>query len=424
LSVLVVDDNAIARELVQHMAQSLGWHAEAAADGSEALQLMRARQWAGRPLFDAVFMDWEMPGMDGWETIGRMREAMGPNAPPAPVTVMVTAHGRERLSERSDAEQASLNGILVKPITAAMLQEVLQRARLGHSNVRRNARPGTPKRLALEGMRLLLVEDNELNQEVAQTLLEQAGAVVRLACDGQVALDILRLDAATFDVVLMDVQMPVMDGFTATRWIRAEASDGGAGLNLPQLPVVAMTANAMASDREECLAAGMTDFVSKPFEMAALVQVLLRASGRSVAKAGAERQFATLALPADLQARAMGQGIEAQVAIDRFMGKTALYQRMVGSFCASAVDLPAQLDAWLLAANFIEAERALHSFKGLAATVGAAELAIRGAEGEAMLKRRESLGGDWRSSFGLQIQRTTQDLTLLAQAINDLAAPP
>ena len=138
--------------------------------------------------------------------------------------------------------------------------------------------PATAKRGALAGLRLLLVEDNELNQEVAQTLLENCGALVRVVCDGQQALDVLRLDPAAFDVVLMDVQMPVMDGLTATRWIRAAH---GLGLNLPTLPVLAMTANAMASDREACLAAGMSDFVSKPFEIGKLVQVLLRVSGRT-----------------------------------------------------------------------------------------------------------------------------------------------
>ncbi len=417
LSVLVVDDNAIARELVQHMAQSLAWHAEVAADGAEALQLMQARQVAGRQLFDAVFIDWEMPGMDGWETIARMRELMGPNAP---VTVMVTAHGRERLAERSKDEQASLNGILVKPITAAMLHEVLKRARAGQSNVRRQSRQAGAKRLELAGLRLLLVEDNELNQEVAQTLLEQAGALVRLACDGQQALDLLRLDASAFDVVLMDVQMPVMDGFTATRLLRKA---GGDGLNLAALPVVAMTANAMASDREECLAAGMNDFVSKPFEMAALVQVLLRVSGRlAAAKTVMERKFVTLALPAELQAKAMDLGIDAQQTINRFMGKTALYQRMVGSFCASAHELPAQLAAWLAQAKFAEAERALHSFKGLAATLGANRLAAFGAEGEAMLKRKQPPTTEWQTAFLLLIESGTQDLTLLAQEIFDLGS--
>ncbi|MCV2357532.1 response regulator [Paucibacter sp. TC2R-5] len=420
LSVLVVDDSAIARELVQHMAQSLGWLAEAAADGQEALQLMQARKQAERQPFDAVFMDWEMPGMDGWETMARMRELMGPNSP---ITVMVTAHGRERLAERSKEEQASLNGILVKPITAAMLHDMLKRTRAGQGNVRRQARSAAAKQLVLAGLRLLLVEDNELNQEVAQTLLEQAGATVRLVGDGQVALDLLRAEPAAFDVVLMDVQMPVMDGFTATRLIRA---GGPQGLGLTALPVVAMTANAMASDREECLAAGMTDFVSKPFELAELVQVLLRVSGRSAAakaaQVGAGRHFASLPLPAHLQARALELGIEAQLTIDRFMGKTALYQRMVSSFCASAQDLPVQLDAYLARASFAEAERALHSFRGLAATLGATGLVTWCAEGEAMCKRSQAPDAQWLAGFARYLHAGTQDLILMAQLISDWAA--
>ncbi|MFY7865963.1 response regulator, partial [Roseateles sp.] len=418
LQVLVVDDNALARELLQHMVESLGWEAQVAGSGAEALALLQARRDEGGGAFDAVLMDWEMPGMDGWVTIARMREALGPQAP---VTVMVTAHGRERLAERSDQEQASLNGILVKPVTAAMLHDMVLSVRAGHSNVRHRARARGTKRQALKGIRLLVVEDNELNQQVAKELLQQAGAELQLVGDGRQAVELLRERPGAFDLVLMDVQMPVMDGFTAARLIRSEA---GEGLGLKELPIVAMTANAMASDRDDCLAAGMNDHVGKPFEIDQLVRVVLRMTERPESGAAAPREFATLALPAELQARAQACGIDAQTAIDRFMGKAELYQRMVKSFCSNAENLPAQLDTFLALGQLPEAQMALHSFKGLAATLGANELAQLGGQGEAMLKAADAPDAAWRAGLAQAIADNSASMRALAADIVALATPP
>ncbi len=418
LQLLVVDDNALARELLQHMVESLGWQAQVAASGGEALALLEARRSSGASAFDAVLMDWEMPGMDGWLTIARMREALGTDAP---VTVMVTAHGRERLAERSDQEQASLNGILVKPVTAAMLHDMVLNVRAGHSNVRHRARPRGANRQALKGVRLLVVEDNELNQQVAKELLQQAGAELQLAGDGRQGVEMLRQHPGAFDLVLMDLQMPVMDGFNATRLIRCET---GEGLGLKTLPIVAMTANAMASDRDECLAAGMNDHVSKPFEIDQLVRVVLRLLGRQDAAVAAPPKLATLALPAELQAKARDYGIEAQTAIDRFMGKAELYQRMVKAFCISAESLPGQVDTFLSLGQLPEAQMALHSFKGLAATLGASELARWGTEGEALLKAAQVPDTAWRAGLAQAVSTHTSQLRALAADIAALAAPP
>jgi CheY-like chemotaxis protein len=191
---------------------------------------------------------------------------------------MVTAHGREMLSERSAQEQALINGFLVKPVTASMLLDAVMDARAaiaaasqGH-NPAAPVAPAKPKRLT--GLRLLVVEDNKINQMVAKGLLTQEGADVTLADNGQLGVAAVAQSETPFDVVLMDVQMPVMDGYAATRMIRQE-------MGLTALPVIAMTANAMASDRAACLAAGMNDHIGKPFELDQLVAMLLRYAGKT-----------------------------------------------------------------------------------------------------------------------------------------------
>ena len=268
LEVLVVDDNPVARELLATMAQSQGWQVDSAASGQNALDLVAARVAQAKQPYHAIFMDWEMPDMDGWETIAHLRQVAG--CGPASAIVMVTRHDRNALAQRSDAEQASLHAYLIKPITSSIMTQAVADARLGRSNLRVHSRSTTEKLSRLDGMRLLVVEDNLINQQVARELLQRQGAVVTLADDGaqgvQAVVDAEKNDP--FDAVLMDIQMPVMDGFAATRAIRND-------LGLSQLPVIAMTANAMASDREECLAAGMNDHVGKPFDLPHLVNLLL-----------------------------------------------------------------------------------------------------------------------------------------------------
>ena len=281
----------------------------------------------------------------------------------------------------------------------------------------------TPTRLvkprALQGLRILLVEDNELNQQVAMELLGAAGAQVSLAVNGQLALDRLRdqLGAeAEFDAVLMDLQMPVMDGFAATRLIRAQAP---AGLGLSELPIIAMTANAMDSDREACRVCGMNDHVGKPFDMSELSTKLLLLCARGPASGAgedaeedakadtesdsegdaatepSEPQFTRLLVPPALQDHALAWGLDAQALMDRFMGKAPLYVRLVSSFHGKAAALPQQLDQLLAQGQLAEAELAVHSLKGLAATLGADALAALAAEGEACLKDRRLPPDDW-----------------------------
>jgi CheY-like chemotaxis protein len=272
LNVLIADDNAVARELLGHMARSWGWQVDLAANGAQAIERVQVRAQTNQAPYQAIFMDWEMPGMDGWETLTRLRQTLAGSA--APISVMVTAHGRDALSQRSAQERASLSAYLVKPITASMLYDVVAEARAVRSKPRASSRASTEKIGRLQGMRLLVVEDNLINQQVARELLKREGALVEIVDNGLLGVTAVAQANGTtpFDAVLMDLQMPVMDGFAATYAIRHE-------LGLTTLPVIAMTANAMASDREACLAAGMNEHVGKPFNLTHLVTLLLAITG-------------------------------------------------------------------------------------------------------------------------------------------------
>jgi len=231
--------------------------------------LVEANIASAQGAYQAIFIDWEMPDMDGWQTIARIRQTL--SQAHTPITVMVTAHDRTALEHRSAQELATLNAYLVKPVTACTMRDVVSAALAGHGNLRTHARSASPRPGQLQGLHLLVVEDNLVNQQVARELLMGEGARVELADNGALGLAAIAraVHDAPFDAVLMDIQMPVMDGFAATRAIRAE-------LGLDKLPVIAMTANAMASDRDDCLAAGMNDHVGKPFDLNHLVEVLLR----------------------------------------------------------------------------------------------------------------------------------------------------
>ncbi|MFZ6645272.1 response regulator [Undibacterium sp. TJN25] len=256
LRLLVVDDNATSRDYLCKTIHSWGWEVNSAASGELALQKIRENGRSGH-YYDVVLADWQMPGMDGLATMREIRLALPQDR--MPVIIMVSAFGRDRLVQIPEAGNA--DAVLIKPVTSSSLYDTVHEvlaSKLGRSI-------GTPRPVAipsgfgaLAGARLLLVEDNTLNQIVAKTMLEQQGALVTVLDDGQKAVDLLRTDASAFDLVLMDVQMPVLDGFAATRRIRDELRRN--------LPILAMTAGVMEAERERCIASGMDDFIAKPID--------------------------------------------------------------------------------------------------------------------------------------------------------------
>jgi CheY-like chemotaxis protein len=278
--------------------------------------------------------------------------------------VMVSSMGRECLNERSPHEQQRLSAYLIKPVTAAMLNEAVNNALKGRSNLRMSMRPKVIRKTRLDGMRILLVEDNLLNQLVARELLKAEGATVTVADNGQLGVAAFESSSEPFDAVLMDMQMPVMDGCTATRSIREK-------LGLATLPIIAMTANTMQSDREACLAAGMNDHVGKPFDNNYLVDVLRRHTGRMTEH--------------ELRAEPVGQtllpsaepGVNQEAAIRDMAGDRNLYAQLLNVYLQDLRLLPTQLAGLLDCGKRDEALRLVHTLKGTSATVGARALSAQ-----------------------------------------------
>ncbi|MCY4755938.1 response regulator [Pelomonas aquatica] len=383
LKVLIVDDNPMAREVLQGIASSLGWDCDLAASGEQALALVHLAAERGEPHYELILMDWRMPGLDGWETSRRIRDS---HESDAPVIIMVTAHGRELLAERSEQEIASLGGYLVKPVTASMLHDVVAEATRGEPVQLRPGEGGEPR---LTGMRLLVVEDNGFNRQVAQELLEGEGASVTLAGGGIEGVHLAAVAEPGFDAILMDLQMPDIDGFEATQRILARR---------PGSLVIAMTANAMAADREACLAAGMRDHIAKPVDLEQLVACLRRHVGH-VEPALAR---APEAAPAPVL-------LDRDAALQRLGGRQALYERLAKSF---VLDMPAEMGALrrhLRGQAAGDALRVLHTLRGLAGGVGANALAALAGRQEEALRSRGDIAA---AEAGLGELQTLLDATL------------
>ncbi len=419
MEVLVVDDNAVARNVAAAMAQDLGWQVSVAASGAEALRLVSDRMAHAQPAFQALFVDARMPGMDGWQTLAQLLPKMATDQPP--VVVVMAPQGLDTLEQRSAAERASVHAVLTKPFTAGMLRDVVAQALAQRGQRRSPTRLPSEKVQRLKGMRLLVVEDNKINQMVAKELLQTEGASIQLADNGQLGVAAVAQAGKVFDAVLMDIQMPVMDGYEATHAIRHE-------LGMMDLPIIAMTANAMASDREACLAAGMNDHVGKPFDLGHLIDVLNLHTGRLSqlpAQAPAQGKHDTPA-PQTPDAGLL----DMEGALVRMGGNAELLARTLRQFTTDLKAAPGQLDALLTAANMAGLRSFLHTIKGLSATVGAVQLSgvAKAGEQKAVAALPVHAWVDWSVEFGqavndtlAAIQRNMQ--SMVQSAVTQPAAP-
>ncbi len=373
LRVLVVDDNDSARTVLRTLLEAMMFEVDDAASGNEALAMLRQGVEGGRP-YELAYLDWQMPEMDGFETARRIRALQLPGTLHM---VMVTAYGREELLAK--AASCGIADVLMKPVNASGLLDCTMRVLADGSepmpaNAARPVAASTAQQLdRLRGAHVLLVEDNDLNQEVATGLLEDLGVQVDIADNGAIALDMVQ--RRPYDLVLMDMQMPVMDGITATLAIRALA-------DFVPPPIVAMTANAMQVDRDRCAAAGMVDFVSKPIEPDDLARALLRwivpDAGRAARAAAAPR-----AEPAPAPAPAAPlqiEGLNTAAGLRRTLGKTDLYLNLLRKFEQGQQDVPAQIRSALDAGDMALAQRLAHTLKGVAGNIGAETLQAAAAE--------------------------------------------
>jgi len=454
LKALVIDDNLVAQQIMTGMLHGLGWEAFAAEGPEDALAMVAQDLQNGPTGFDVIFLDWDMPGMDGLTLAGELTHLFGDG--PKPIMIMVTASGRDVFHAAPAHQQQVLDGFLVKPVTGSMLYDAVAEALAvasGVAPVVAEVRDGT--RL-LNGMRLLVVEDNLINQQVAQELLVREGAWVQLAQHGQEAVDLLRASPQAYDLVLMDMQMPVLDGLQATHAIRNR-------LHLRELPIIAMTANAMASDREACLSAGMNDHVGKPFELQHLVRTLLRWAGQAVKPYDPEApEHTSLSGPDAAQAAdVMSNGtnktiannsiesseecqknikfnveaepwpdadrVEVSAALHRLGGDPVFYQRIVRNFCTDLVLQPQRLRDLVPHATAQELAATLHTLKGTSSTVGAHKLAGLAAAAERAVKEQSASGlpatTEWLDELCQEVVASEAALTRVVQAMHQRLNP-
>jgi two-component system, sensor histidine kinase and response regulator len=370
LRVLVVDDNPTALEILAAMLENMHIATETARSGVTALEMIVDAD--RRAPYDLVFMDWRMPSMDGIDTAKAAREKLGERTPRI---VLVTAYGREDAAEH--CEGAHLSGILLKPVSASTLLDALLesqgRPMRTRSRSERIDQATIGAQEKLRGAHVLLVEDNEINQELAIELLESGGLIVSLARNGQEALE--ALDRQIFDGVLMDCQMPIMDGYEATREIRRQP-------RFQDLPVLAMTANAMAGDREKVLEAGMNDHIAKPIDVSAMFITMEKwitpaVSGEKPPEITGQATGEVSDSPeasANISGHGALSGINSRKALKLLQGNEKLYQRLLTRFYDSQADFSAQFKVALTSSDAQKPTRLAHTLKGLAGNIGAEEV--------------------------------------------------
>ncbi|MEO5357153.1 MAG: response regulator [Nitrospirae bacterium YQR-1] len=372
LHILVVDDNARAREIFKTMLTSLRFESTAVSSGTEAIAELERAALQNMP-YGLVLMDWSMPGMDGVETIRRIRSDT--RLANTPAFVMVTAYSRDELLQQTT--DVKIDGLLVKPVSPSTLLDSILSA-LGKEVVHgtRKHKRQADYRLAeksLSGAYVLLVEDNEVNQELALEILQEAGIRVDVAVNGLQSLE--KVKAKKYDAVLMDCQMPVMDGFEATRSIRQDDS-------LKDLPVIAMTANAMAGDREKCIHSGMNDHIAKPIDVGQLFTTLAQWIKPKVDISVITQLSKTYedGLP-DIA------GLDLKTAISRVGGKAGLLIKLITRFAETQSDVMSRIKTAIACNDFETATREAHTVKGLAGNIGANEMFDVAAAVEGMLHK-------------------------------------
>jgi two-component system sensor histidine kinase/response regulator len=373
--VLLVDDNKNARQVLAELLVNMGLKVEQAESGRAAIDAVN-RAEESKNQFEIIILDWQMPGMDGIDAAKQLKALPLVRLPHR---MLLTSYGSEEVIR--DAEAAGIEDVLIKPASASVLFDSVVRM-LGGVVDEQHFYGGVPsdtflKLNSIKGANVLLVEDNELNQEVATELLTDAGFIVDLAENGQLALE--RLNSMNYDIVLMDMQMPVMDGVTATQAIRKQS-------RFQHIPIVAMTANAMQGDRDRCMAAGMNDHVAKPIEPEELWKALLKWIKPHPASVAKSVELTRAVLPAE--GLPVIEGLDTVNGLRRVMGKQSLYLSMLRTF-ASGEKLTTQMIVKSLdERDWITAERLAHTLKGLAGNIGAGNLQLLAEKLEIAIKQK------------------------------------
>jgi signal transduction histidine kinase/CheY-like chemotaxis protein len=427
LKVLVVDDSTTSQNIFKEILESFSFDVALADSGEKALAEFEkiADQQTD---FDLVIMDWKMPGMDGIETSRRIKNLTAISRPPK--IIMATAYGRQEVMRQ--AEKVGLDGFLIKPVNPSVMlntiMEVFDQEVQTGPRKRSLEVMDTEAIVKIRGARILLAEDNEINQQVAREILSGADLEVVLANDGQEA--VAAVQENQFDAVLMDIQMPVMDGYEATRKIREwqlkahssklkgktpehaanrdqqiESESLASNLQPPtsNLPIIAMTAHAMAGDREKSLAAGMNDHIAKPIDPQQLFTTLLKWIKPSAdpADAGipeaAETTNSNFKDPGNSPLPAPGSttddlpsflpGFDIKAGLKRLQGNRRLYRKLLLDFGRGYREASDNIHSAMIAGDIKQVHSLVHNIKGLAGNLSANRLQEAATEMDSAVKK-------------------------------------
>ena len=408
--VLIVDDNEAARDILEDALISFQLNVSLATSGAEAIKKIQETENRNeKEQFDLVMMNWQMPEMNGIKASeliiknNRLKKT--------PKIIMLTAYGREEVVHQ--AQEVGINGFLVKPMNPSALFESIME--IFGKNISRKESLGKvgisldeDSTHSIRGAKVLLAEDNEINQEIAIELLEDVGLVVTVANNGKEAVE--KAEQFTYDCILMDMQMPEMDGYEATRTLRKKSQ-------FKKLPIIAMTANAMAGDREKCLEAGMNDHVSKPINIKELFDALIKwipkQENRGVSAAAQQNDPSSnsesdVLLPKELP------GLDITAGLEIVGGNDKLYKKLLVKFENAYPQATETIKNLWETGNLKEAEMLAHTIKGVAASIGAKPLSYSaGIIEETISNRKENDQGLLLENFDNDLKQVIDSLKLL-----------
>ncbi len=358
---LLVDDSESARIVLNEMLTSLGFDVVVANDAFEAIEIFEKEQKSNQHL-SLMVVDWQMPGMDGLQLV---REIKAKEGLEVPSILMVTAYGLE--SVREAAKQKLVDGVLLKPINTSTLNDTLNS--ILHLNDKNRGGKLTVEnesdlsvfRSYLEGVRVLLVEDNDINLQLAEELLSDVGVIYSAARNGLEAVE--KVNTETFDAVLMDIQMPEMDGLTATKKIREDKRKDN-------LPIIAMTAHALKGEKEKSLAAGMNDHITKPIDPTILYRALVK-----YVKGIDTVQNATVVTKENKFTLEV-EGLDVKEGLNRIGGKVDSYKKLLETFIRNYENTSDVVLKWKSENNLKELAPLMHTIAGVCGNIGAKEIYV------------------------------------------------
>jgi len=379
LEVLIADDNVTSRVTIAKIASSLGWQVASVDSGEAAMRQALARQESGHGI-EVLLLDWKMPDLDGLEVASRLRAKLSDQA--QPVILLTTAYARDELPEHP--LRGNVDGVLTKPLTGSSLYEAVAEARNRRSG-KDSEPPPHPVEERLKGIHVLIVDDNETNRDLMRDICENEGAFPTLVPSGQAALDWLSKHPDEADIVLMDIQMPGMDGYETTRALRARPALSG-------LPVVALSAGVLKNEREAAFGAGMDDFIPKPFKLLELIRTVQRlAHSRRMAIAAPEGS------PADETSQTklvdLAQGIS-------LWGSESSYRKRLEKFATEIGDTATSIATHIAKRETTEAKFELHRMRGTAAILGLGRLVENAAQMEQSLQEEADASSKLTSLTG------------------------